>query len=55
MERFYFSVTERILQRLLLIVAEIITETQHKLDDTVERIKAAPKKTSKASFLTRNN
>ena len=29
---------------------EIISETEHKLDDTVERIKAAPKKTSKASF-----
>ena len=54
-ERFYFSVTERILQKLLLIVAEIITETEHKVDDTVQRIKPAPKRTSKASFLTRNN
>ena len=37
------------LQKLLLIVADIITESEHKLDNTVERVKAAPKKTSKAS------
>jgi len=43
------------LPKLLLIVAEIITDTEHKLDDTVERIKAAPTKTSKAPFLSRNN